>query len=297
MQRNAATKGGLELAKGRAVAAVVHGGAGAPAHRIGGCRLAANAAMELLKRGESALAAAEAAAVVMEDDPAYNAGTGSRPRMDGTCEMDAAIMDSSGAMGIVTLLKRVRNPVRVARLVLERTPHLALGGAGALAFARRMGFPDYDPLTERRRIALRKAMELLRKGRRGDRRLLELLGPGDTIGVVARDSEGGMAVANSTGGVELMLPGRIGDSPMPGAGFYCGPAGSVATTGQGEAIIRRMSAISVYGMLERGMDPQEACRREVERYPSEAVFGVIALTPAATGTANNRTMPVVVVNG
>jgi len=228
---------------------------------------------------------------VLEDDPAYNAGTGSRPRMDGGCEMDAAVMSSSGDMGIVTLLRRVRNPVRVARLVMERTPHLALGGGGALDFARRMGFEDYDPLTERRRKRLEKAVRLLREGRRGDSRLLELTGPGDTIGAVALDYRGKMAVANSTGGVELMLPGRIGDSPMPGAGFYCGRAGAVATTGDGESIIRRMSAMRVYRMLEEGAGPEEACRAETEAYPDDVVFGVIALTPAAQGTANNRTMP------
>jgi isoaspartyl peptidase/L-asparaginase-like protein (Ntn-hydrolase superfamily) len=278
-------------------AVLVHGGAGAPAERIDGCERAAAEAMELLESGGSALDAVEAAAVVMEDDPAYNAGTGSRPRMDGVCEMDAAVMCSDGGIGIVTLLRRVRNPVRVARLVMERTPHVALGGAGALGFARRMGFGDYDPLTERRRERLEKALGLLREGRRGDPRLLELTGPGDTIGAVALDARGGMAVANSTGGVELMLPGRIGDSPMPGAGFYCGPAGAVATTGDGESIIGRMSAIRVYRMLEEGADPAEACRAETDAYPSDVVFGVIALTPGATGTANNRTMPVASLTG
>ena len=278
-------------------AVLVHGGAGAPAERVEGCQRAAASAMELLKSGGSAMDAVEAAAVVLEDDPAYNAGTGSRPRMSGECEMDAAVMGSDGEMGIVTLLRRVRNPVKVARLVMERTPHLALGGAGALDFARRMGFPDYDPLTERRRARLQKAMRLLRQGRRGDPRLLEFLGPGDTIGAVALDSGGGMAAANSTGGVELMLPGRIGDSPFPGAGFFCGPAGAVATTGEGEAIIRRMSALSVYRMLEGGASPEEACRREVDVYPEGTVFGVIAVTPEGVGTANNRTMPTVTLSG
>jgi isoaspartyl peptidase/L-asparaginase-like protein (Ntn-hydrolase superfamily) len=274
-------------------AVVVHGGAGAPLERIEGCRNAAAAAMEALEGGGSAMDAVEAAAVVLEDDPAYNAGTGSRPRMNGECEMDAAVMGSDGGMGMVTLIRRVRNPVKVARLVMERTPHLALGGQGALDFARRMGFADYDPLTERRKERLDRAMRLLREGRRGDPRLLELIGPGDTIGAVALDPDGGMAVANSTGGVELMLPGRIGDSPLPGAGFYCGPAGAVATTGEGEAIIRRMSALRVYRLLEEGVPPQEACRRETEAYPGDTVFGAIALTAGGTGTADNRTMPTV----
>ncbi len=272
-------------------AVMVHGGAGAPADRIEGCRNAAARAMQVLEGGGSAMDAVEEAAVVLEDDPAYNAGTGSRPRMNGECEMDAAVMGSGGSIGIVTLLRRVRNPVRVARLVMERTPHLALGGQGALDFARRLGFEDYDPLTERRRKRLQRALRLLREGGKGDARLLELTGPGDTIGAVALDGDGRMAAANSTGGVELMLPGRIGDSPLPGAGFYCGPAGAVATTGEGEAIIRRMSALSIYRMLENGADPGEACRREVERYPNDVVFGAIALNSQATGTANNRTMP------
>jgi isoaspartyl peptidase/L-asparaginase-like protein (Ntn-hydrolase superfamily) len=173
---------------------------------------------------------------------------------------------------------------------MEETPHVLLAGDGALAFARDQGFEHHDPITPHRLERLERLKARLRE--QGSP-FLKYTGeePGDTVGAVAMDESGAFAAANSTGGVELMLPGRIGDSPVPGAGFFAGPAGAVATTGTGEEIIRRMSAVRVYDAIEAGADPAEACRMETDRYP-EHFFGIIAMTAAGPVWADNRTMPV-----
>ena len=127
-------------------AAVVHGGAGSPRARMDGTDRAAAQAAVLLKGGGSALDAALAAVVILEDDPRFNAGTGANIRLDGkTIQMDAACMDGeTGAFGAVAAIERVKNPVLVARKVMD-TPHILIVGEGATRFARAMGFPDYDP--------------------------------------------------------------------------------------------------------------------------------------------------------
>ncbi|MBN1434934.1 isoaspartyl peptidase/L-asparaginase [Candidatus Fermentibacterales bacterium] len=275
---------------------IVHGGVGSPIDRDRGCKKAVAVAREMLLSGSPALEAVVEAVAVMEDDPEYNAGTGSRPRLDMTVEMDAGLMTSDGELGIVAAIRRVKNPIRVALEVMRRTPHIMLAGEGALSFARRCGFGDHDPLTDERR---QKAAEVLEKLRRSDdRSLLDLLGSSDTVGAVALDSGGGLAAANSTGGTVLMLPGRVGDSPIVGAGFYVTASCAVATTGVGEEIVRRMSALRICDAFEASPagTPEElraACEREAERYPREVSFGVIAMCRQGAVSADNRTMPVV----
>ncbi|HVY47304.1 MAG TPA: isoaspartyl peptidase/L-asparaginase, partial [Minicystis sp.] len=129
-------------------AILTHGGAASPAANADGCVAAAEAARAVLDAGGDALAAAIEATRLLEDDPRFNAGTGSNLRLDGvTIEMDASVMASDGRFGSVVGIQRVRNPVLVAARVME-TPHIALGGDGATAFARRVGFADYDPTTD-----------------------------------------------------------------------------------------------------------------------------------------------------
>lgn len=272
---------------------LTHGGVGSPPDRIQGCDRAAEKGMAVLSDGGSAVDAAVEASVILEDDPAYNAGTGSRPRLNGVCEMGASVMTSEGRIGAVAALAGVKNPIRVARMVMERTPHILLAGEGALSFARRMGFGYYNPLTEHRKVRLEEAIEQVRRGEReAHPGIAEYLEECDTIGVVAVDESGLMAAANSTGGITLMLPGRVGDTPIPGAGLYAGPAGAVATTGVGEEIIRRMSARRIYDLMEKGAHPEEACRAEADAYPENIHFGAIAVSPNAPGWAANRSMPV-----
>ena len=270
---------------------IAHGGVGSPAEAADGCIAAAAKGMEALEAGGSALDAVVEAVVLLEDMPRYNAGTGSRPRLNGICEMDAAVMTSDGGIGCVAMLRWVRNPILVARRVMEETPHVILAGDGALRFARDQGFGYHDPMTPHRLERLERLKTRLREEGSPFLRYASG-GPGDTVGAVAMDSAGLFAAANSTGGVELMLPGRVGDSPVPGAGFFAGPAGAVATTGTGEEIIRRMSAVRVYDAIAAGADPGEACRRETAGYPEGVFFGIIAITSDGPVRADNRTMPV-----
>jgi beta-aspartyl-peptidase (threonine type) len=271
---------------------ITHGGVGSPLEAEDGCILAAGRGMEVLEARGSALDSVVEAVTVLEDFPRFNAGTGSRPRLNGICEMDAAVMTSDGSIGGVAMISWVKNPIQVARKVMEETPHVLLAGEGALAFARDSGFAFHDPITPYRLERLEKLrVRLLEEGSPYLKYAVERE-PGDTVGAVAMDGTGTFAAANSTGGVELMLPGRVGDSPIPGAGFYAGPAGAVATTGMGEEIIRRMSAVRVYDAIEAGMDPGKACRTETDRYPGEFFFGIIAITAAGPVWSDNRTMPV-----
>ncbi|HEX7599339.1 MAG TPA: isoaspartyl peptidase/L-asparaginase, partial [Polyangia bacterium] len=144
-------------------AAVVHGGAGSPRARMDGTDRAAAQAMESLKGGGSALDAATAAVVVLEDDPRFNAGTGANIRLDGkTIQMDAACMDGeTGAFGAVAAIERVKNPVLVARKVMD-TPHILIVGEGATRFARAMGFADYDPTCAENRARYERVKALLK---------------------------------------------------------------------------------------------------------------------------------------
>jgi L-asparaginase/beta-aspartyl-peptidase (threonine type) len=274
---------------------IVHGGAGAPAGFADGPQAAAVAGFETLSSGGTALEAAIAAAVVMEDDPRFNAGTGSNLRLDGkTIEMDAAVTDSEGLFGAVMALQRTRNPILVARRVAD-TPHIMICGEGALNFARRLGFPDYDPITPR-------ALKKYARWRAEGRELIEFdlaahwnfpeeFRAHDTIGAVVRDSSGKFAVANSTGGTTLMLHGRVGDSPIYGAGLYAGPAGAVAATGAGEEIVKRLLCYRVYEWMAAGSSPEEACTTELVHFPDSVLVGLIAANRSDAWGGSNREMP------
>lgn len=286
-------------------AVVVHGGSGSSSAFKDGPEAACRAAMESLRRGEGALEAAVAAAVVMEDDPRFNAGTGSNLRLDGrTIEMDAAVMTSESRFGAVGCIRRVKNPIAVAREVMK-TPHLLLCGEGATAFARQHGFPDYDPISERAREKYRMARTNLNArtfdNERPEWRRFDLgehwTFPGsrqdadcDTIGAVVRDEKGRFAAANSTGGVTYMLLGRIGDSPLLGAGLYAARNGAVAATGEGEEITRRLLCKQVYDWMGAGMPVEEACRRGIDLFTNQVSVGVIAIAADGFCGVSNRDM-------
>jgi beta-aspartyl-peptidase (threonine type) len=230
----------------------VHGGAGdwdeaRHEQARAGVHAAAKQGGILLAQGSAALDAVTAAVVVLEDDALFNAGTGSVLNRDGEVEMDAAVMTGHDlAFGAVAAIRRVRNPVLVARRVMERSGHALLAGEGAVRFAREQGFGDYDPATADARAAWERA--------RADR----LLG---TVGAVSLDDEGRLAVATSTGGTLLKLPGRVGDTPLPGAGTYATRDAAVSATGKGELMMRVLAAKSVCDLAAGGLPVQDAVNR------------------------------------
>ena len=275
---------------GSGPAIIVHGGAGPvrddslPA-RLDGCHAAALAGWKLLERGDAALDAVEAAVVALEDNPLFNAGTGSTLNAAGAVETDAAIMagDSLHA-GAVAALSGVKNPVRLARRVLEDGRHVMLAGAGALAFARQIGFPEAPP----------EALVVAREKERWESKH-------GTVGCVALDAQGRLAVATSTGGILNKLPGRVGDSPLIGCGTYADDCGAVSCTGHGEAIIRVVLAKSTVDLLRQGATPPEAARLAVDLLAAKtgSTAGLIIVDQTGRiGYARNTThMPVCSVSG
>lgn len=233
----------------------MHGGAGSWAHEqevkaIAGVRAAAQVGAKILASGGSALEAAVEAVVVLEDDPIFNAGTGSVLNSVGDVEMDAAVMNGCTLQaGGVACLRRVKNPVRVAHRVMEATPHVLLCGEGALRFARAQDFGDYDPITPERREDFQRKRDQ----------------PGNTVGAVTLDRRGNLAAATSTGGVSLKLPGRVGDSPVPGAGNYASPGAASSFTGTGELALRFLATKTACDLIESGRSAQEAAALTLSR--------------------------------
>ncbi len=243
------------------MAIAVHGGAGSFAPGVlaveeeaevrADLRRALEAGWTVLEGGGSALDAAVAAVLVLEDSPHFNAGRGAVFNAAGEHELDAAVMDGQGLRGgAVAAVKGVRNPVLAARAVMEHSPHVLLVGAGAEAFARLQGLPFASPewfSTERRRRAFEQARERARSG--------------GTVGAVALDREGRLAAATSTGGMTYKLPGRVGDAPLLGAGTWAEPGCAVSATGAGEFFIRTAAARTLcLRMKWRGETPEAAAR-------------------------------------
>lgn len=278
---------------------LTHGGAGSDPAFSDGCDRAARAALENLEAGGDAFSAALAATVILEDDPRFNAGTGANLRMDGkTIQLDAAIMTSDGQFGGVACLERVRNPILVAARVRE-TPHLLLVGEGATRFARKLGFPDYDPLTpgaKERFIADGATRDGPAPSSRGfsAKDIAPFWnfddGPTDTVGAVVRDAHGAFAATASTGGTRYTLLGRVGDSPLLGAGIYAGTCGAVACTGLGEEITRHLLAKSTYDLVAAGASALEAAHEAVARYAVEVPIGVLVLSRTEAASHANRPM-------
>lgn len=255
---------------------VVHGGAGddAPddrAARRDGVERAADAGAAVLDGGGTALDAVIAAVVVLEDDPAFNAGIGSVLTDDGTIEMDASTMDGASLRaGAVGAVRGVANPVRAALAVLREGREVLLVGPAVAALARRHGLRivDDDALVTpaaRQRWRRRQAAR------------------GNTVGAVAVDAQGHVAAATSTGGVAGKRSGRVGDSAVIGAGTYADDRlGAVSATGPGEAIIRLGLARLALEHVSDGMSPQDATARALAELAARtgATAGLILVTPA-----------------
>lgn len=235
---------------------VVHGGAsewyaGTSLGRAA-CKRAAQAGWEALAAGGSALDAVIAAVRVVEDDPVCNAGTGAVLTSRGTLELDACVMDGASlASGAVAVLPPFRHPIDIARAVLEDGRYHLLVGDGAAAFARSRGFTPCDP--ELMITADRRAES---EGRaRFDR--------GNTVGAVARDADGQLAAATSTGGIAGTDPGRVGDAPLVGGGTYADEHAACSCTGDGEAFARACAAFWTVEHVADGA--QTAAQRSVAR--------------------------------
>lgn len=271
MQRSISLSSIVTRHSSRRPVLVVHGGAGTITRRNLTPRLeqqyraalqaALRAGYAALDAGGSSLDAVVAAVVVLEDSPLFNAGRGSAFNAAGEHELDAAVMDgASRKAGAVTCVRRIANPVLAARAVLERTPHALLAGAAADRFAReaglRMVVPGYFSTPER-------AQALARAHRRAATTAADRHG---TVGAVAVDRAGRLAAATSTGGYTNKMPGRIGDSPVIGAGTYADGVCAVSATGTGEFFMRAVLAHDVAARMHYvGETLAQATRRALAR--------------------------------
>ncbi len=246
-------------------AIVVHGGAGR--HRqatleqkLAVTENAADAGWRILVAGGSAVDAVEAATRVLEDDPRFDAGVGSYLNEDGEAQLDAIIVDGrSLAFGAVAAVERVRNPIALARKVMDEAPHAMLVGRGAERFARRLGLtvPGAELITP-------ETLEVWRVCR-DDPGAIDAA-PGDTVGAVARDDDGHVAAATSTGGTKNKWVGRVGDSPIIGCGAWADDTGgAISCTGHGESIMRTCLASVTGERLRAGEPAMEAAEWAVQR--------------------------------
>jgi len=251
-----------------------------------GLERALMAGYEILNKGGSGLDATDAAVRVLEDDPHFNAGKGSVFTSAGTNEMDAAIMDGKTLnAGTVATLKHIKNPISLARLVMEKSGHVMMDGEGAEAFARENGIMLVDQkyfFTQERWDALQK-IKAAEKHRTGAAREEVLITDQDrhgTVGAVALDKNGNLAAATSTGGTTNKRAGRVGDSPVVGAGTYANNSTcAVSATGDGEYFIRATVGHDVSALMEyREMPLKEAAQTVLEKVAKRGgTGGLIAI--------------------
>jgi L-asparaginase / beta-aspartyl-peptidase len=262
----------------------IHGGAGdaASSENTGAHRAAlreiAGEGQALLREGRSALDVVERLVVRLEDCPLFNAGVGAVLNRDGVPELDAAVMDgATRACGAITGVSRVRNPVELARAVMERSPHVLFAGLGAEALARELGLPEVTPdhfITEER---FRQLKDAHRQG--------VIHTAFGTVGAVALDGQGHLAAATSTGGLTNKHPGRVGDTPIIGAGTFADDTTvALSCTGTGEAFIRAGFGHHVHGRLAfSSWTLEKACAEALEQVRRfDGRGGCIAIDRAGT---------------
>ncbi len=218
-------------------------------------------AWEILIRGGRALDAVEAGARVPEADPSERSvGYGGRPDRDGKVTLDACIMDENFNIGSVACLQHIKHPVSVARAVMEKTPHVMLAGDGALQFALSQGFEREDMLVEASEREWREWLET------SEYKPVVNIENHDTIGIIALDSNGHLSGACTTSGMAYKMHGRIGDSPIIGAGLYVdNEVGAATATGHGEEVIRTVGSHLVVELMRQGKSPKQACQEAVAR--------------------------------
>ncbi len=244
---------------------LAHGGAGSDNTHSDGTDSACQEGLELMQPRTPVLEVACRAVATLEDDPRFNAGTGSRKRSDGSVRMDASCMDSGKRFGAVSSIQHIKNPIHVARKVVDSEYRL-LTGEDAHQYAVELGFEKVD-MTR-----------------------LDSNAPGtDTVGAVVFDGTQ-FAAALSTGGTGESRPGRVGDVPLIGCGLYAGEHGAIAATGHGESITLNLTAYRTYAMLEQGIAPQEALDIALGWFEDEQDIGLLIVSHKGHAGGSNRSM-------
>ncbi len=218
-------------------------------------------AWEILNKSGRALDAVEAGAKVPEGDPTETSvGYGGLPDRDGKVTLDACIMDELGGCGSVAFLQHIDHPISVARMVMEKTPHVMLVGEGALQFALENGFKKKNLLTK----GSEKAWKEWTK--KSEYKPVVNIENHDTIGILALDAAGNLSGACTTSGMAYKMHGRVGDSPIIGAGLYVdNEIGAATSTGMGEEVIRTVGSHLVVELMRQGYNPEDACKEAVLR--------------------------------
>jgi beta-aspartyl-peptidase (threonine type) len=277
-------------------ALVVHGGCGTPPpgeepERTAACERAADAGWAVLRAEGSALDAVEAAVRALEDEPLLNAGTGAYLQADGVARLDASIMADDGRAGAVAQVPLLHHPVSLARYLLEQDAHVMLAGPEALALAARLGH-EVGVVATPAKIAY--WQQHLDEGcRRLDYAAMATAWKAEnprlgTVGCVALDARGRLAAATSTGGTGQCYPGRVGDTPIIGAGTYCTPRVGVSMTGVGERILVKLAAKRLADLVGDGVPLAEAARRVLDEVGPGA--GLVALDSSGE-TVERRNTP------
>lgn len=218
-------------------------------------------AWEVLQKGGTSLDAVQQGAMVEEADTNnQTVGVGGRPDREGNVTLDACIMDKDGNCGAVVYLQNIASPVSVARKVMEETPHVMLAGKGAEQFAYEQGFQKTDLLTEKSR------KEWLAWKKTSEYKPIINIENHDTIGILAIDKDGDIAGACTTSGMAYKYAGRVGDSPLIGAGLFVdNEIGAATATGVGEEVVRTVGSFLIVELMRQGKSPQEACEEGVKR--------------------------------
>jgi N4-(beta-N-acetylglucosaminyl)-L-asparaginase len=230
-------------------------------------------AWKILGKGGKAVDAVEAGVQVPEADPTdQSVGYGGMPDRDGKVTLDACIMDEHGNCGSVMFVEGIMHPVKLARLVMEKTPHVQLVGEGAVQFALQNGFKYENLLTKEAEEAWKEWLEKSEYDPMTIPKLLQQKGqPGqqdnhDTIGMIAMDTFGDLSGACSTSGMAFKMRGRVGDSPIIGAGLYVdNEIGAATATGVGEEVVRICGSHAIIELMRQGHHPEQACRKALER--------------------------------
>ena len=219
------------------------------------------AAWEVLKNNGRALDAVEAGVKIPEGDPKERSvGYGGRPDRDGKVTLDACIMDEFSNIGSVACLQHIKHPISVARLVMEKTPHVMLVGDGALQFALSQGFKKENLLVEESEKEWKEWLKT------SQYKPIANIENHDTIGMIALDAHGNLSGACTTSGMAFKMHGRVGDSPIIGAGLYVdNEIGAATATGHGEEVIRIAGCHLVVELMRQGKSPQKACEEAVSR--------------------------------
>lgn len=218
-------------------------------------------AYKLIKKGSNSIDAVEAGVMITEADPkCTSVGLGGWPDRDGNVTLDACIMDHKGNCGSVSFLQNIKHPISVARQVMENTPHVMLSGEGALQFALKNGFHKEDLLTEKARLKWKEWLK--------DSKYKPIINVEnhDTIGLLAIDQKGNISGACTTSGLAWKMHGRVGDSPIIGAGMFVdNEIGGCCATGVGEAVMKTLGSFLIVELMRQGASPQEACEEGIAR--------------------------------